>query len=77
MVQGETLFKGRGVDEAGDMYYSPMLHLAEIVGVLGPPPPALLEKSAVSGECFDKDGEYTSTILGALGIAEKLTLIDR
>lgn len=37
--------------------YMTRAHLADMIALMGPPPPDLLKRGKRSAECFDKDGE--------------------
>ncbi|CAI7577461.1 unnamed protein product [Penicillium pancosmium] len=59
LIQGEPLFKGRELDPETDyVFHTDRCHLAEIVEVLGPPPPEVLEQGAASDTFFDKYGSF-------------------
>lgn len=51
------MFYGNDPDGKG---YSTRAHLAEVIGMLGPPPPELLERGERSAEFFDEHGMHLS-----------------
>lgn len=55
VFEGGHLFHGE--DPSGEGYTT-RAHLPEVVGLLGPPPPGLLERGVRSGEFFSKDGKF-------------------
>ncbi|KAJ5209217.1 hypothetical protein N7449_003596 [Penicillium cf. viridicatum] len=59
------LFEGKhmfiGIDPGGKGY-STRMHIAEVIGVLGPPPSDLLERGERSHEFFTKDGKWKNQI---------------
>lgn len=57
LFEGRHLFSGQ--DPAPDKgYYTTRAHLAEVVGLLGPPPADLLKRGSRSKEFFDEDGMF-------------------
>jgi serine/threonine-protein kinase SRPK3 len=54
LFEGKHMFEGQDQDGAG---YSTRAHLAEVMGLLGPPPLDLLKRRPRSGEWFHEDGE--------------------
>ena len=57
LFEGQLLFTGQDSDGEG---WSTRAHLAEIIGLLGPPPLDLLQKGVRSSEFFDEEGTYSS-----------------
>lgn len=55
MFEGRHLFYGNDPDGKG---YSTRAHLAEVMGILGPPPLDMLKRGKRSHEFFTDDGEY-------------------
>lgn len=56
LFEGKHMFNGNDPDGKG---YSTRAHLAEVIGLLGPPPLDLLERGVRSSEFFDKEGTYS------------------
>jgi serine/threonine-protein kinase SRPK3 len=59
LFEGKHMF--HGIDPDAEEYatqggYSTRAHLAEIIGLLGPPPLDLLQQGERSSEFFDKEG---------------------
>jgi hypothetical protein len=54
VFQGQHLFYG--VDPAPEQGYTTRAHLAEVIGLLGPPPLDLLQRGVRSKEFFSEDG---------------------
>lgn len=54
LFEGESLFSGLDGHENA---YRSRAHLAEMVSLLGPPPPNLLARATASSRFFSKDGE--------------------
>ncbi|KAJ5352047.1 hypothetical protein N7452_001021 [Penicillium brevicompactum] len=55
LLEGQLLFTG--LHPTLDRYIT-RAHLAEIIGLLGPPPHDLIQKGARSSEFFDEDGNW-------------------
>lgn len=55
MFEGKHLFYGNDPDGKG---YSTRAHLAEVMGILGPPPLDMLQRGKRSHEFFTGDGKY-------------------
>lgn len=55
LFEGKHLFYGDDPDGKG---YSTRAHLAELVGMLGPPPPDLIQRGIRGADFFTKDGDY-------------------
>jgi hypothetical protein len=53
LFEGKHMFNGNDPDGED---YSTRAHLAEVIGMLGPPPLDLIQRGARSSEFFDKDG---------------------
>ena len=53
LFEGDRLF--RGIFEANGSY-DPFRHLAKMVALLGPPPPAFVVRSDTTAQCFDAEG---------------------
>ncbi|KAF7187460.1 Serine/threonine-protein kinase SRPK [Pseudocercospora fuligena] len=58
LFEGRHLFYGRDPDGTG---YSTRAHLAEVVAILGPPPPDLLQRGRRSNEFFS-DGKFIAEV---------------
>ncbi len=56
MFEGGHLFHGHDTSP-GKGYYTTKAHLAEIIGLIGPPPVDLLGRGNRSKEFFSEDGE--------------------
>ncbi|KAF5122211.1 putative serine/threonine-protein kinase sky1 [Metarhizium anisopliae] len=57
VFEGGHLF--HGLDPSPEKgYYTTRAHLAEIIGLLGPPPLDLLRRGTRSGEFFSEDGQW-------------------
>lgn len=56
LFEGKHLFYGNDPDGKG---YSTRAHLAEVMGILGPPPLDLLQRGKRSHEFFTDDGKYS------------------
>ncbi|TVY38711.1 Serine/threonine-protein kinase [Lachnellula occidentalis] len=61
LFEGKHMFHGNEPDGKG---YSTRAHLAEAIGLLGPPPLDLLKKGVRSSEFFDEDGAYYDEATG-------------
>ncbi|ROT35114.1 kinase domain-containing protein [Sodiomyces alkalinus F11] len=59
VFEGRHLFRGEDPTGRG---YTTRAHLAEVVGLLGPPPPDLLERGVRSKEFFSEDGRWIADI---------------
>ncbi|CAP92889.1 hypothetical protein E8E15_003667 [Penicillium rubens] len=57
--EGSPLFQCTDTSE-NKRSYSVSLHLAQFTGLLGPPPPDLIEPDTISAEYFDKDGNLVA-----------------
>lgn len=55
LFEGRHLFYGNDPDGKG---YSTRAHLAEVMGILGPPPLDMLQRGKRSHEFFTSDGKY-------------------
>ena len=55
LFEGKHMFQGQDQDGSG---YTTRAHLAEVMGILGPPPLDLLKRGLRSGEWFHEDGQY-------------------
>lgn len=53
LFEGKHMFRGDDSDGKG---YSTRAHLAEVIGMLGPPPLDLLKQGVRSSEFFDEEG---------------------
>lgn len=53
------MFYGNDPDGKG---YSTRAHLAEVIGILGPPPSDMLKRGMRSHEFFAEDGKYNYSI---------------
>ncbi|KAL9131739.1 MAG: hypothetical protein Q9217_000414 [Psora testacea] len=58
LFEGKHLFYGKDPKERR---YMTRTHLAEMIALMGPPPPELLEKGKRTAEFFDEDGENCPT----------------
>ncbi|KAJ5159177.1 uncharacterized protein N7500_008828 [Penicillium coprophilum] len=57
--EGSKLFTGtKGDDDDHISAYSTSAHLAQITGLLGPPPPGFIEPDTDSAKYFDQDGNW-------------------
>jgi len=61
LFEGKHMFHGNDPDGNG---YSTRAHLAEVIGMLGPPPLDLLKRGIRSPEFFDKEGKYFREPIG-------------
>lgn len=61
IFEGKHMFHGGDPDGKG---YSTRAHLAEVIGMLGPPPLDLLQKGTRTSEFFDKEGAYPREATG-------------
>ncbi|KAL9092102.1 MAG: hypothetical protein Q9165_004535 [Trypethelium subeluteriae] len=59
LFEGKHMFYGKDPKE---MKYMTRAHLAEMIALMGPPPPELLEKGARTAEFFDEDGKWRGEI---------------
>ncbi|KAK4099170.1 kinase domain-containing protein [Parathielavia hyrcaniae] len=59
VFEGGYLFYGRDPNGQG---YTTRAHLAEVIGLLGPPPLDLLERGVQSKEFFSEDGQWIADI---------------
>ncbi|AEO68037.1 uncharacterized protein THITE_2050733 [Thermothielavioides terrestris NRRL 8126] len=59
VFEGRHLFYG---DDPNGKGYSTRAHLAEVIGMLGPPPIDLLQRGVRSKEFFTEDGQWTADI---------------
>ena len=59
IFEGGHLFSGRDPEHAA---YRSRAHLSEMVSLLGPPPPSLLERGNRSCEFFSSTGEFRAGI---------------
>ncbi|PKY07070.1 CMGC protein kinase [Aspergillus campestris IBT 28561] len=59
LFEGRHMFYGNDPDGKG---YSTRAHLAEVIGVLGPPPLDMLKRGKRSHEFFDEDGKWKNTV---------------
>lgn len=55
LLVGKHLFYGNDPDGKG---YSTRAHLAEVMGLLGPPPLDMVQQGKRSDEFFTSDGKY-------------------
>ena len=60
LFEGRTLFSGQDPDGKG---YSTRAHLAEMIGLLGPPPADLIKRGKRSPEFFDDQGQWLRSFL--------------
>lgn len=58
------MFHGNDPDGKG---YSTRAHLAEVIGILGPPPADMLKGGIRSNEFFSEDGKHEHLILRLFG----------
>lgn len=58
LFEGKHMFTGEDPDGEG---YSTKAHLAEVIGLLGPPPLDLVKRGRRSSEFFDEDGKSPCT----------------
>lgn len=65
IFEGESLFTGQ--DPEFQTYRS-RAHLAEIIRLLGPPPPSLLAQGKLTRKFFSKEGKSTAVSLFKAGI---------
>jgi len=56
LFEGKHMFQGNDPDGKG---YFTRAHLAEVIGMLGPPPLDLLKEGTRSSEFFDEEGAYS------------------
>jgi serine/threonine-protein kinase SRPK3 len=54
LLQGKNLFQTKGLDGKDS---SPR-HVAQMISLLGPPPPEMLRKSSRTREFYNEDGTY-------------------
>ncbi|OTA94876.1 hypothetical protein M434DRAFT_394248 [Hypoxylon sp. CO27-5] len=59
LYEGRHLFNGEDPDGKG---YSTRAHLAEVIGLLGPPPVDLVKRGARSSEFFTSDGQWKAAV---------------
>jgi len=59
LFEGKHMFQGQDEDGSG---YTTRAHLAEVIGILGPPPLDLLKRTLRIGEWFHEDGQYSSSL---------------
>ncbi|KAI1459204.1 kinase domain protein [Annulohypoxylon moriforme] len=59
LLQDRHLFHGEDPDGKG---YSTRAHLAEVIGLLGPPPADLVQRGARSSEFFTSDGQWKAAV---------------
>lgn len=59
LAENETLFSA---EDSIHKEYSLELHLAEMIGYLGPPPDALLRRGIDTGEFLNEDGKMNPTL---------------
>ncbi|KAJ5819378.1 hypothetical protein N7474_004969 [Penicillium riverlandense] len=59
LFEGKHMFNGNDPDGKG---YSTRAHLAEVIGVLGPPPLSLVKSGRRSHEFFTEDGHWRNEI---------------
>lgn len=57
LLEGKHLFYGNDPDGKG---YSTRAHLAEVMGILGPPPLDMLQRGKRSNELFSTDGKSST-----------------
>ena len=58
LFEGKHIFYGKDPKESK---YTTRAHLAEMIALMGPPPPELLKKGKRTAEFFDEDGENCPT----------------
>lgn len=58
LFEGKHIFYGKDPKERR---YMTRAHLAEMIALMGPPPPELLKKGKRTAEFFDEDGENCPT----------------
>jgi hypothetical protein len=66
VFEGRHLFYG---DDPNGKGYSTRAHLAEVIGMLGPPPIDLLQRGVRSKEFFTEDGNTTTSMPSHLSSA--------
>ncbi|KAJ5835250.1 hypothetical protein N7447_001276 [Penicillium robsamsonii] len=66
LFEGKHMFIGMDPDEKG---YSTRAHLAEVIGILGPPPLDILKRGERSHEFFTKDGHWNNQVDVPEGLA--------
>ncbi|KAL8720126.1 MAG: hypothetical protein Q9225_002971 [Loekoesia sp. 1 TL-2023] len=59
LFEGKHMFYGKDPKEKR---YMTRAHLAEMIALMGPPPPELLKKGKRTAEFFDEDGQWRSEI---------------
>lgn len=59
LLEGKHMFIGI---DTGGKGYSTRMHIAEVIGILGPPPSDLLKRGERSHEFFTKDGKWKNQI---------------
>ncbi|PWY74149.1 protein kinase [Aspergillus eucalypticola CBS 122712] len=59
LFEGKHMFNGNDPDEKG---YSTRAHLAEVIGLIGPPPLDMLEREKRSHDFFTEDGKWKQCI---------------
>jgi hypothetical protein len=62
--EGENLFTGRDPEHNA---YRGRAHLAEMIALLGPPPPGLLARANLRSKFFDEEGELEPCTATACG----------
>ncbi|KAL4914955.1 kinase-like domain-containing protein [Aspergillus aurantiobrunneus] len=70
LFEGRHLFYGNDPDGKG---YSTRAHLAEVMGVLGPPPLDMLQRGKRSNEFFTNDGKWKQDIGIPTGVSLELS----
>lgn len=72
LFKGKHMFYGNDPDGKG---YSTRAHLAEVIGMLGPPPVDLLERGKRSREFFTEDGSMNFFALWACLLSRKKCIL--
>ncbi|KAJ5399741.1 hypothetical protein N7465_010230 [Penicillium sp. CMV-2018d] len=70
LFEGKHLFYGNDPDGKG---YSTRAHLAEVMGILGPPPLDMLQRGKRSHEFFTSDGRWKQDIEIPTGVSLELS----
>ncbi|KAJ5384277.1 hypothetical protein N7517_002188 [Penicillium concentricum] len=70
LFEGKHMFIGMDPDGKG---YSTRAHLAEVIGILGPPPSHFLKRGERSHEFFTKDGHWNNQVDVPGGLALEIS----
>ncbi|KAJ6785785.1 hypothetical protein PWT90_03043 [Aphanocladium album] len=75
IFEGNSLFTGQ--DPEFNTYRS-RAHLAEMISLLGPPPPELVARGQLRHKFFDADGKFTSQSIlpDEISLADRETILD-